>query len=99
MKCRLSHGVLLPVGYSSRITNAVAKGDTTAPGNNIQGPGQLQLCQGGEPADERVGHQSHDKSSTEQSCTCPSMMRRPRSQQPAMAPSSVEYVIGALKAP
>lgn len=47
---------------------------------------------------ERVRPQSHDKSSTEQSCTCPSMMRRPRSQQPAMAPNSVEYVMGALKA-
>jgi hypothetical protein len=32
VKCRLSHGVLLPVGYSSRITNAVARANTTAPG-------------------------------------------------------------------
>jgi hypothetical protein len=47
---------------------------------------------------EWVRPQSHDKSSTEQSCTCPSMMRRPRSQQPAMAPISVGYVMGALKA-
>jgi hypothetical protein len=42
--------------------------------------------------------QPHDKSSTEQFDTRPSMMRRPNSQQPVMADSSVGYVRGPLKA-
>jgi hypothetical protein len=53
-----------------------------------------RLRRGGSPLALRlyewVRPQPHDKSSTEQSSTCPSMMRRPRSQQPAMAPISVE---------
>lgn len=45
-----------------------------------------------------VGPQSHDRSSTEQSRTRPSMMRRANSQQPVIAAPSVEYVKGPLKA-
>ena len=45
-----------------------------------------------------VTPQSHDRSSTEQSRTRPSMMRCANSQQPVMAAPSVEYVKGPLKA-
>src|SRR5882724_1180927 len=45
-----------------------------------------------------VGHPDpHDRSSTEQSGTCPSMMRCANLQQPTIAASSVEYVAGPLK--
>jgi hypothetical protein len=45
-----------------------------------------------------VTPQSHDRSSTEQSRTRPSMMRCANSQQPVMAAPSVEYLKGPLKA-